>query len=71
MGKTQNHGSMTEKVRYVFIPHVGVYAMNDDCTECDGQGVVYISSRWASDGLKEIPCPECTPDYEPNYEDMD
>lgn len=43
----------------------------ESCPECDGQGIIFVSSRWSSDGLREIPCPECTPDYEPNYEDRD
>lgn len=50
--------------------------INEECPECDGQGIVFVSSRWSSDGLREIPCPECTEEYddpEPRYdmEDLD
>ena len=41
--------------------------LNTDCEECGGLGYVHESSRWSSDGVREVPC-ICV-DVEPDYED--
>ena len=42
---------------------------DENCPECDGEGVVYETSRFSSDGVRAVPCEKCNP--EPERDDYD
>ncbi len=42
-----------------------------DCTECGGEGIVYESDRYSSDGVRKAPCDKCSIDDEDRtYDEM-
>jgi len=34
-----------------------------DCEECGGEGVLYTSDKYSSDGVREVPCDICNNDF--------